>query len=74
MAELYIVSRCKVDVCLHVQQWGRAYLNRHVGRVGSRLGFHIGDDSGPVTSLHKRHCSPAIVAVVGADGAVSEGG
>lgn len=52
---------------------GGAYLNRHVGCVVGHLGLHIGDDIRPVASFDEADCSPPIVAVVGAHGAVSEG-
>lgn len=72
VAELYGVSGVE-DGCRSAMGW-KAYLNRHVGVILGRLGLHIGDDIGPVTSIHEADGSPPIVAVVGADGAVSEGG
>lgn len=52
---------------------GKAYLNRHVGRVGSCLRLYIGYDICPVTSRDERDGSRPIVSVVGTDGTVSEG-
>lgn len=75
VAELYVVSRVKDGwVVCTCSDGGEAYLNRYVGRVGRRLGLHIGDDSGPVAAFDEGYGGPPIVPIVGADGAVSEGG